>query len=448
MFKNPFTRKKEQALSRSPFVSDIAEFAFHPWAISPPALPMIASLIYASAEDIEREVESSHWEREQQLNQMMIAAGVAYIPIRGLIVPSPCRLTDYYRATACSTIIDNLNRALGNPEVEKIVFRCSSPGGVCLGVEEATTLIYRARGQKPMIAVNEGICASAAYSLCSSADQIIAYPSTSSGSIGAYWLHQDISGWLAEIGVKITHLQYGEHKTDGSPFKPLDDKARDSIQAWVDSSGEMFADAVARNRGVDRQHVLDNYGQGEIYKASVALEHGLIDHVAEPDVSILEYFEGTQMSKTNDNSNGDGNQSNNENANSQDQGNQTDPVVSALEKVTSALSAFDSRLDAIESKLDEEDDSSSSNQDSSNQQSSGQDSGNQNTGQDNGQDTNQTSEVDSLRASVEQLTAKLDHMSNSSSGSVSGGDGEGEEKLDFASSFVAAGRKSRERRRK
>ena len=229
------------------------------------------------------------YDSDSNSSKMKIAGSVAVIPITGVIRPAPDVYTRWYGGTACSNIRRDLAAALGNSAVEKIIFLCDSPGGSVLQLEETAQAIFAARGEKAMETFVVGMCASAAYFLASATGRVVAGPSTMTGSIGSKMTHVDVSKFYQEVGYTITDIQFGKHKTDGSPYRPLDEQGRNTLQEMVDAFGNQFVAAVSRNRGITTEDVLNGYGQGKVFIASEALDRKMIDAIG-----TFEITEGSQ----------------------------------------------------------------------------------------------------------------------------------------------------------
>ena len=60
----------------------------------------------------------------------------------------------------------------------------------------------------------------------------------------------DFSKALGQAGVNVTLITYGDHKADGSEYKPLSTEALARFQADVDAMGDLFVATVARNRNL------------------------------------------------------------------------------------------------------------------------------------------------------------------------------------------------------
>lgn len=107
-------------------------------------------------------------------------------------------------------------------------------------------------------------------------------PSADVGSIGAMIMHQDISGWLEQIGLKLTIIrsEQSPNKNEAHPFAPLSDDARAFLQSRADAAGSDFIKAVASGRKVSQTKVRETFGQGRVFGAKEAMARGMADRVA------------------------------------------------------------------------------------------------------------------------------------------------------------------------
>ena len=185
------------------------------------------------------------------------ADGIALIPVSGILVHRLGWLDPWGWWLGYDVLRWLIETAIADPDVRAIALIIDSPGGDVAGCPElATWLATVSGGDTPVIAVVDAMAASAAYWIASATAAIALTPSGMVGSIGAVITHWDWSGMLAEFGIKAEHIHSGAHKVDGSPFRPLTDQARDAFQADVDRCRQVFAAAVAGNRGLDLDAVL------------------------------------------------------------------------------------------------------------------------------------------------------------------------------------------------
>jgi signal peptide peptidase SppA len=168
------------------------------------------------------------------------------------------------------------------------VFDVDSPGGTVTGVPELAAEIFAARGKKPIVAVANGMAASAAIWLATAADQVVCIPSGEVGSIGVYCAHQDVSAAMEKAGVSITFIKAGKFKTEGNPYEPANAEYFAYQQKGVDDTYQDFLAAVAKGRGVSVEKVEADFGQGRMLSAKDALAAGLIDRIATLDEVVSE----------------------------------------------------------------------------------------------------------------------------------------------------------------
>ena len=172
------------------------------------------------------------------------------------------------------------SQVMADESVKAVILDIDSPGGSVFGVPELADMIFKARGGKPIVSVINTLGASAAYWLATQTDQIVASPSSELGSIGVYALHEDISEMVKGMGVAVTLVSAGKHKTEANEFEPLSEEARDAIQARVDDYYGMFVKAVARGRGVTESAVRGGFGEGRVVGAVDAVKLNMADRVA------------------------------------------------------------------------------------------------------------------------------------------------------------------------
>lgn len=217
------------------------------------------------------------------------ANGKAIIPIHGMLINRFNYSWSF--ATGYNFIRTQVEAARNDPDVDGIILDVSSYGGMCAGCPETADLIYASsarQGGKPIIAVVDANCYSAAYMLACSADRIVVTPSGGAGSIGVVVMHMDVSKALDEAGIKVTFIYAGAQKVAGNPYEPLSDAAKADYQSIVDTLYGKFVATVARGRGLDEQAVRDT--EARCYLADEALTKGLIDAVQAPNDAVEAFF--------------------------------------------------------------------------------------------------------------------------------------------------------------
>lgn len=196
---------------------------------------------------------------------------VAVLDVSGVLTPYPNILSFLFGGVDVASLEDQFTAALDDPEISGIVLRIDSPGGLITGIEEFASTIAQARGIKPVVAYAYGNATSAAYWIASAADKIVAGPTTVLGSIG-----------VAMAVAKEQDSRWVRFVSSGAPRKNLDpasEEGRDSVQKRLDAMEAEFVGAVARFRNTSTDHVLSEFGQGDVLPAREAVKIGMADHL-------------------------------------------------------------------------------------------------------------------------------------------------------------------------
>lgn len=226
------------------------------------------------------------------------AGAVAVIPLYGVIMPRADVFTQISGGTSLEMVKAAIEDAAADPAVGAILLDVDSPGGSVALVPETAAAIRAARARKPVVAVANTMAASAAYWLAAQADELIVTPSGSVGSVGVFAAHDDLSALQEKMGVKTTLISAGKYKTEGNPYEPLSDEARQAIQDDVDAFYAMFKADVAKGRGDTVATVEANYGQGRMVMAKDAVAAGMADRVDTFDGALARAASGKVVSRS------------------------------------------------------------------------------------------------------------------------------------------------------
>src|SRR5690606_16527755 len=102
---------------------------------------------------------------------------------------------------------------------------------------------------KPVYAVVEETCASAAYSIASAADHIYVDTAGVVGSIGVLMDSFGFVDTMEKLGIERRLLTAGENKGFLDPFSPQSEAHRKYAQAMLDQIHQQFITAVRNGRG-------------------------------------------------------------------------------------------------------------------------------------------------------------------------------------------------------
>lgn len=198
----------------------------------------------------------------------------AIIPLIGMLSPRGS-----YGGTATERFAEQVRTAGADEKIGAIVLNIMSPGGISWGTREAGDAVFETRALKPVIAVANPICFSAAHWIACQASAYFATPSGEVGSVGVRSGHVDQSGMEEKLGLKTTLIASSPDKIAGHPYAPLSEEDRAEIQSEIDEENRTFVAAIARGRGITTDQVAAIHGTGRTFLAARALAAGAIDGV-------------------------------------------------------------------------------------------------------------------------------------------------------------------------
>lgn len=171
-----------------------------------------------------------------------------------------------------------LRVAFEDQAARAVVLLINSPGGspVQAGMINDEIMRLKALHKKPVYAVVEETCASAAYYVAVAADQIFVDKASIVGSIGVLMDGFGFTGLMNKLGVERRLLTAGENKSMLDPFSPMADKQRVFAQQMLDQIHQQFIAAVKAGRG-DRLKENGETFSGLFWSGQQAVEQGLAD---------------------------------------------------------------------------------------------------------------------------------------------------------------------------
>lgn len=270
----------------------LSAFAAEPLAMTREKIDEIMAFLMFKADGgkIEDDELAGKVTKKREAEIISAAGNVAVIPVFGTLAQRMDMMTDISGGTSYSGLQKSLHAALSDDNVKVVVLDIDRAGGTVPGADELASEMRRIRGgDKPIIAQVNSMAASAAYWIASSADEIVVTPSGRAGSIGVYTVHDDMSDFLRQKGVKRTYISAGKYKTEGNEAEALPDEARQFIQERVDRSYDRFVRSVAAGRGVSISRVQEGFGQGRVFFAEELIDRGMADRIATMDETLARF---------------------------------------------------------------------------------------------------------------------------------------------------------------
>lgn len=173
--------------------------------------------------------------------------------------------------------------------VKSIVLMTDSGGGQAYGLFSATKHIQKITKQAGVktTAYVDGSAYSAAYGLAVLADEVIANPQASVGSVGVVVALYNDTKMLDKAGIARQFVYAGDNKIPFDKSGEFTDTFIQDLQKSVDKTYSQFTKHIATNRNLDVQNIIDT--QASTYDADEALSMGLVDKIMELEDFELEY---------------------------------------------------------------------------------------------------------------------------------------------------------------
>lgn len=216
-----------------------------------------------------------------------VSGDIAIVPVDGTLVHKLGGVDPYSGMVGFDQILTMVRAARADDTINGIMVDQDSPGGETAGCFEAAKEIYQGSarfGGKPILAFANEMSCSAAYCLAAACDHVATTETGVVGSIGVWTMLVDMTKALDKDGVQVRMIRAGDRKARGGPYEAADEETVSKIQGWVDDTREMFVNAIATFREIDRDMV--DAQQGDWFAGSEALKQKLVDVIDTPSAIL------------------------------------------------------------------------------------------------------------------------------------------------------------------
>jgi len=197
---------------------------------------------------------------------------------------------------SAETVVAAMRSAFEDSGARAVVLLINSPGGspVQAGIINDEIRRLKAKHDKPVYAVVEESCASAAYYIAVASDLIFVDKASIVGSIGVLMDGFGFTGLMDKLGVERRLMTAGENKGFLDPFSPQTDKQRTHAQTMLNQIHQQFISAVKAGRG-KRLHESDEMFSGLFWSGQQAIELGLADQLGNLDFVAREVVKAEEI---------------------------------------------------------------------------------------------------------------------------------------------------------
>ncbi|UJW81600.1 S49 family peptidase [Hydrogenophaga sp. SL48] len=233
------------------------------------------------------------WFSQANMGNAVSTPHTAVIDIKGEIASGA--------EASAENVVSSLHSAFEDSGAQAIVLLIDSPGGspVQAGIINDEITRLKALHNKKVYAVVEETCASAAYYIAASADEIYVDKASLVGSIGVLMDGFGFTGLMDKLGVERRLMTAGTNKGMLDPFSPQDATQNAHMQSMLSEIHTQFIQVVKKGRGERLKETPDTFS-GLVWSGQQAVAQGLadglgsLDHVAREIVKAEDIVDYTQ----------------------------------------------------------------------------------------------------------------------------------------------------------
>ncbi|MEI6803357.1 MAG: S49 family peptidase [Burkholderiales bacterium] len=193
-------------------------------------------------------------------------------------------------------VVSAMRTAFEDKGAQAVVLLINSPGGspVQAGIINDEIRRLKALYHKPVYAVVEETCASAAYYIAVGADKIFVDKASIVGSIGVLMDGFGFTVLMDKLGVERRLMTAGENKGFMDPFSPQTEKQRVFAQAMLDQIHLQFIAVVKTGRGERLKQTPETFS-GLFWTGQQAVDMGLADQLGNVDYVAREVVKAEEL---------------------------------------------------------------------------------------------------------------------------------------------------------
>jgi len=130
------------------------------------------------------------------------------------------------------------------------------------------------------------VAASGGYYAALAGDEIIASPTTVTGSIGVIFTSVSLEGLMDKVGVRNQTVASGKMKDIGSPLRTMTPAERQVLESLIGDLQQRFVSLVRERRPHLTDQMNADMVDGRVFSAQQALAGGLVDNIGYLDGTI------------------------------------------------------------------------------------------------------------------------------------------------------------------
>lgn len=221
---------------------------------------------------------------------MATAGKIAVVDVDGILLNKNFSGFGSFGENPVALFREKLDFLATDGEVRAIVLRINSPGGGVTATDIMTRdlLQLKQQLQVPIVACLMDVGAGGGYYLASSADAIVAHPTSLVGGIGVIFNAYNLEDALGQFGVVSLAVKSGDRIDAASPMRMMEESDREMLQSIADSFHQRFIMRVRTVRTkIAGEAETSELFDGRVFTGDQAAENGLIDQVGYLDDAVV-----------------------------------------------------------------------------------------------------------------------------------------------------------------
>ncbi len=211
------------------------------------------------------------------------------------------RLEGVIDSVMAKDVVEQIKRARDDRHVRAIILSVDSPGGTVSGSDQIHNELvkYKNEGAKPVVGFMRSLAASGGYYVSVASDEIVAEPTTITGSIGVIMGYLVLEDLLeGKLGIEPVIIKSGRKKDWPSSFhKPSEEELKYFEEKVIAPAFERFKNIVADGRSELSVEDVNRVADGSIFSAEEALSEKLIDEIGYFDNAVDKAKELARLKK-------------------------------------------------------------------------------------------------------------------------------------------------------
>jgi protease IV len=180
-------------------------------------------------------------------------------------------------------VVPLLDGLKDNNTVSAVVLKINSPGGSAVASDVIANAITNLSLKKPVIALMENVAASGGYYIAARCNEIIAYPTTITGSIGVVGGKVAIGEGLERIGIQSEEISASGSTGLFGLYHPFNEHQRQ--RSFLQLTYDRFLEVVSTGRKLPLDTV-KSIAEGRVWTGQQALDLRLVDYLGDEQTAI------------------------------------------------------------------------------------------------------------------------------------------------------------------